>query len=209
MLNVESFLVNPQSGSSNIASRQLIIRQLSFETQGLIAANLLHLASVKLIASDVLRVHIKIGSKSIRNLFYDVIIDFHNIKRIKNDKQIDGVSKKDCEIKVFSNSPDFTFTYAYVMNKKNHLIKEFIPYYESEVLSLEPKIKNPSKLLGFSSSIYHALYYLELIGFYGNYNYAKFINNVNLKPLTTHQIKTETNRLRLANKSGLSKQKKK
>lgn len=89
--------------------------------------------------------HYKILSENHKNVFYDVIIQFVTDDKITLDTQI----------RLFCNSPQFTFTYAYCYNKDNDLIFEHL--YQREVLGEFPKVKNPLCLKGLDKHVYSCL----------------------------------------------------
>lgn len=55
---------------------------------------------------DTLTVHVKVPSKSLKKFYYDVLLELTPIK--------DAKSIEDCHVKIFSNSPSFVYSYAYV-----------------------------------------------------------------------------------------------
>lgn len=89
------------------------------------------------------------------DLFYDVIIEFFTGGVNKPDEQ---KTIKEYSMRVFSNSPSFTFTFTYVYNKISALYKK-IPnkMYSEKALSDKPKITNPKAFLGIEKSIFYAL----------------------------------------------------
>jgi hypothetical protein len=94
--------------------------------------------------------HIRIPSESIEEMTYDVIIFInHSSSIIKNN-----------EFKVFSNCPSFVFTYAYVFNKNKMLIDFLRGQFDDPILSEDPMVRNPNRVLGYEKSIFYALNYL-------------------------------------------------
>lgn len=181
MLTPQNILINPTPGSSHIAPRSLIINQLTYKTSQYLSNGLIRIISCN-IKKDSLYVHMQLGSESLRNLWYDVVFEFPKFRRIDKDKVFNGISIKNSEMKVFSNSPEFIFTYAYSFNQKGYLIPEYKKYLGAEGISIPPKKKNPTEEIGMSTSLFICLKYLEMSGFFGNFNYLRFVNNVNSKP---------------------------
>jgi len=105
-----------------------------------------------------------------QNVWYDVFIQFNTGDRITADTLI----------RVFCNSPQFTYTYAYCYNKTDDLL--FPQLYDKLVLSEPPKIKNPSCLKGMDKHVYVAL--KQSLKNRLTYNYAK----TNNKPLADIQF---------------------
>lgn len=128
--------------------------------------------------------HIKVPSNSVDNLFYDVLIEF-TIESIENGTSI---AFGDEPVKVFSNCPSFTFTYAYVFNKNNELIDWCRSKYSKEIIIKEPEKRNPYKIINYEKSLYFAIKFLTTGG--RNYrskiktqalnitNYSKIYNQI-------------------------------
>lgn len=119
-------------------------------------------------------VHIKVPSETVRNFFYDVVLEL----------SLAGEAKKfeDCHIRVFSNCPSFVYTYAYVfyhlpddeLGKPSMMIDDFkqkipkncimiqdIAEKVGEIpLTQRPVVRNPYGLPLFDKSIYYAIFYI-------------------------------------------------
>lgn len=187
MLVANNILMNPIKGSSHMAPRNMIIKSLTNETMNLMSNGAIRLYSVSYSKEDNIDVHIKLMSKSM-GIEYDIILEFLNIRKVDGDKVINGVFPDKTEMKVFSNSPEFVFTYAYAFNKKGYIIPRYRQYIGSKALNDAPKIKNPNSDIGMSTSIFYSLKYLEIIKFFGNMQYLKFVNNIQTKPVPFEQI---------------------
>jgi hypothetical protein len=87
-------------------------------------------------------------------LFYDVVLQF-----TENDKGKTTIS--DFDMKVFSNAPNFMFTYAYVLNEDDLLIDLLKSKIDRRALTQEPDKRNPSEDLGFEKSMYFAGLYIK------------------------------------------------
>ena len=99
--------------------------------------------------------HIKVPSeqKTQKDLFYDVILEFINHSETSS-------SLNSYIIKFWSNSPAFTYTYAYVANK-NNLIPSWVKGKSGrKALWKKPKKRNPGIMLGFEKSIHFAALYI-------------------------------------------------
>jgi hypothetical protein len=90
------------------------------------------------------------------DVYYEVIIKIENIK----DTIADG------QVSVFSNSPSFTFTYAYVVNKDGFLVSELRTKVARKALTMKPTITNTVEIFGFEKSIHFALLYLRDLDMY-------------------------------------------
>jgi hypothetical protein len=89
-------------------------------------------------------------------------------------------------MKLFSNSPSFLFTYAYVYFHKDLIVDEFVPKLPPIAISTPPVIRNPVESLGFEKSTYVAARYM-LDGFVLNDSYidryGKMMNPIEEKRL--------------------------
>lgn len=129
-----------------------------------------------------LMVHVKVPSRSLPKFYYDVLLELS-----PSDKAVDF---GDCHVKIFSNSPSFVYTYAYVFyhldvgdkspakkrkSRTGMIIDTFtnkiprdrllMPGTEKKlggkVLGNEPSTRNPLGLPYLDSSIYLAIFYLQ------------------------------------------------
>lgn len=55
---------------------------------------------------DTLTIHVKVPSNSLKKFYYDILLELTPIK--------DAKSIEECHVKIFSNSPSFVYSYAYV-----------------------------------------------------------------------------------------------
>lgn len=119
-------------------------------------------------------VHIKVPSETVRNFFYDVVLEL----------SLAGGAKKfeDCHIRVFSNCPSFVYTYAYVfyhlsddeLGKQSMMVDDFKQKIPKNCIMIQdiaekvgetpltqrPVIRNPYGLPLFDKSIYYAIFYI-------------------------------------------------
>jgi len=98
--------------------------------------------------------HILVPSEKYK-LMYDVYIYFI----LKSSEKTSNLLT-DYDIQIYSNSPAFTFNYAYVANQKDLLYPPLKNKISSIALSQPPSIRNPSMLLGFEKSLYFASLYI-------------------------------------------------
>lgn len=90
------------------------------------------------------------------DLYYEVVIKIENVK----------TSIADGQVSVFSNSPSFTFTYAYVVNKEGFLVSELRTKVSRKALTARPVQTNSVEIFGFEKSIHFALLYLRDMDLY-------------------------------------------
>jgi len=123
-------------------------------------------------------VHVKIPSETVEGFFYDVLLELSAEKT--------AVSFEECDIKIFSNSPSFVYSVAYIFahwdpdaqkptekgkgmmidTLKGKLPRDrmLIPGVEKKLgrkpIHDPPEIRNPMGLPLFDKSIYFAIFYL-------------------------------------------------
>lgn len=148
-MKIIDYLSNPYGKGSAFINRKIIYANLMDKYNSLIKKNKIFTTFIYKDGPNYY-CHIRIPSESIENMTYDVIIF------IKHSSSIIRYN----EFKVFSNCPSFVFTYAYVFNKNKMLIDFLKNQFDDEVLSEDPTIRNPNKVLGFEKSIFYALNYL-------------------------------------------------
>lgn len=99
--------------------------------------------------------HVRVPSRSVENLFYDVLVEF-NIDVIKS-----GVSViNNAPARIFSNCPSFTYTYANAFDSTGDLISWSKVKYNNEIFTKDPIKRNPYKIKAYERSIYLAIKYI-------------------------------------------------
>lgn len=83
---------------------------------------------------------------------YDVVVHLFTIDG--------GNNMKKWNVQLFSNSPAFTFTYAYVYNDNGLLIPWLKNKFNKETFSELPTERNPDILISYDKSIFFALHHL-------------------------------------------------
>lgn len=162
-INIHQYLRNPTGkGSSFVAARYRIRQSLD---QAFI--RLLRRYRRQFSAAPYLDENGITGTKG--NLIYwcKVPSETYDINRISYDVIIlieydESLSLLDRNIKMFSNSPDFIFSYCFLFNK-NDLLPDFIKSkIPTEALTIPPNIRNPQQIMGFQKQLYFALRYLQI-----------------------------------------------
>ena len=124
---------------------------------------------------------VQVPSHSLTDLVYTVVLDF------------DGNSISDAELtinhadmKVFSNCPSFSYTYAYVFYKKGYLCNWLSSKYDNQILMERPESRNANRIIYYERSLYLAIKYILDKG-YNRINRIKTLGNPtkSVKELTT------------------------
>lgn len=156
IITMKNLLQNPSgTQSAYFARRDLIIANLEDRYYNLV--------KTKNINVDIYKdkgdyfFHLKVPSeKFTEDLEYDVVLQFIPIGGSTGELTISNYA-----IKMFSNSPNFMFTYAYVFNNDGVLVDFTKKKLSEQCLKDEPKVKNPLHSYGFEKSVYFSLLYLK------------------------------------------------
>lgn len=157
-MSIQQYLDNPSGlGASVIPNRELIRGDLTKRFQSLYEMKQGSFAGNVYKSGDDYFIHVVIPSESKeRENTYDVVIKF-------NYKPSSGVSNdstvKNYPIQVFSNSPSFTYTYAYVFNKEKLLVDELRKKYRDETFE-PPTTRNPYQAISYEKTTFMAIMYI-------------------------------------------------
>jgi hypothetical protein len=153
-ISIRQYVDNPYRGSSFLASRKVIKEGLNGTFVKLLQNYRSQFFAVpyRYPNGDVL-FHVRVPSEDYRDnkIVYDVLF------RIEFDPNVRYSLRK---MKLFSNSPGFLFTYAYVYYHHDMIIPEFVGKLPPVAITQQPAIRNPFETLGFEKSTYIAARYL-------------------------------------------------
>jgi hypothetical protein len=119
------------------------------------------------VKDDKLYLHIKVPSTKYK-MKYDVVleIEFNN-----------GLPLGDCPLRVFSNAPNFQFTYTYVLNESDSIIEALKSKCFKKSLTDAPVVRNPVEKWGFEKSVMVAIMYLKKMGVLDKNRLLKVLEN--------------------------------
>jgi hypothetical protein len=153
-ISIRQYIDNPYRGSAFLASRKAIKSGLNLTFIKLLNTYRTQFFAVPYIYinGDIL-FHIRVPSEDFRSnkLYYDVLF------KIENDPT-QRYSMRN--VRMFSNSPSFIFTYAYVYYHDDLVIDEFASKLPMQALTQPPVIRNPVESLGYEKTTYIAARYL-------------------------------------------------
>lgn len=167
VLTVSQYLTNPTGKfSANVARRDRIRADLTARYRTLYQKykKEFFLDWYRLKGDNAVLAKLRIPSEEFGSskLYYDVFIQFNFHKGSKPVGVSVMFSKlRYLPIKIFSNSPNFMFTYTYVFNQADVLIDWMKPKMSKQALEEPPIKRNPDESFGFEKSVYFALLYLE------------------------------------------------
>ncbi len=153
-ISIRQYVDNPYRGASFLASRKIIKEGLNRTFIKLLQNYRQQFFAVpyRYPNGDVV-FHVRVPSEEYKDnkIVYDVLfrIEFDNSKRysLRN-------------VKLFSNSPSFLFTYSYVYYHSDLIIDEFVSKLPTVAITTPPAVRNPFETLGFEKSTYMAARYL-------------------------------------------------
>jgi hypothetical protein len=157
-LTLSDFLQNPSGkGSGMVASREIIIKSMTEKFQKLmkkINGKLIH--EIYKVGDNYV-FYFKIPSESFDKLYYDVVLEF---------SPVDEQAKKDgklinYQVHFFSNSPSFTFTYAYVVYNTGMMVDRLVDKFDNMAIKNNPSTRNPVEVLGFEKTCYFAALFIK------------------------------------------------
>lgn len=111
---------------------------------------------------DIYVIYTKIPSESNhkyeKELYYDIVVEFHPIDKSNKDE----ADLKNYQVKVYSNSPSFIYTFTNLFNE-NGWLSEYIPkkYYIKKALTDKAKVRNPMQIQGLEKSIWFTMFYIK------------------------------------------------
>lgn len=154
-ISLRQLVDNPTGkGSAYMAKRAMIKQGLNITYIKILSKYRKHFYAVPYIYNDGrVLFHVKVPSEmyNINKISYDVLFEFDNDDRKRLSMR---------NVKCFSNSPSFIFTYAYVFNAKSMIIPQFKNNLPTQCLTQPPVIRNPIESMGYEKSIYLASRYL-------------------------------------------------
>lgn len=152
--NIRDYLDNPMGkGSNALMSRQLIRDDLRNRYEKLDKSKKIKMKAYR--AGSDYYFHVFIPSEDIeRDNTYDVVIKF------LHEKELVQTSIADWKIQIFSNSPGFTYTYAYVCALNGILVEELAAKFDRMVLTNPPVTRNPGEIINYEKTTFFAMQHL-------------------------------------------------
>lgn len=98
---------------------------------------------------------VRIPSESIRDLYYEVVVQLLPTKETIHAKTINNY-----RVRFFSNTPSFVFTFAYTYNIHNLIVEDCKPKFSKDSLRNSPIIRNQHNMVGLEKSVYYACHYI-------------------------------------------------
>ena len=149
---IKTYLTNPVGvGASTLPMRAKILDALKTDYYNIRQKKEFRSRAFKVLDSIIISV--EVPSSSVDNVYYDVAIEF------KDGANTNNLSN--CLIAVYSNSPSFVYTYAYVFNQRDLLIDALKVNLGNEPLNTPPNTRNPDTTINYEKSIVFAIFYIQ------------------------------------------------
>lgn len=172
---IGSYLNNPIGvGAATLPQRKAILETLQAKYYNLKKTSKFSTKVFK-VGKSVLFL-IKVPSETVDKLYYTVALEFLDAD--------DNTSLLNKNINIFSNSPSFAYTYAYVFNDRKLLISYLSSRLPKQSLTDEPEIRNPDEIINYEKSIVYAILYFRENRFFERENFSSVIkvsNKVSIK----------------------------
>ena len=167
-MTINDLLINPLGkGSAVGAARSAIIADLDNRFLKVMLNNNNRMEVRCFKNKDDYLIKVKVPAEKYSGLYYDVLLKFtpyspnkEDLDVIKNDRSLNRY-----RLRLFSNSPNFMFTYTYVLNKYDMIVPIIKHKCSNTALTTPPAIKNPVESYGFEKSCYFACKYLKQMGY--------------------------------------------
>lgn len=209
-LTLKQFLSNPSGkNTAYLANRQRTIMDLKERFSAMMTLQRVFPTIVYFNAAMGSYVfHIKIPSEQkdmSKKVYYDTIIEF-----VPPAEEISSTSSLlSYNIRVWSNSPAFTFTYLYTANKYG-LVPAWITAKSSKTAMDKPSsVKNPVEIIGFEKSLNFAGNYILYKEYYrpGNirlltrkFNLSRILKEISSSDVKLKEYNVALQKVRAANK---------
>lgn len=144
MVTLRNLMLNISKGQSGAAPRYLLMGL--DQVYNKIKGGIVVLKAVD--SNSGTTVYLNVPSETKSNLKYDIVYWFSSENKINLDTPL----------KVYSNSPNFAYNFAYVFYQEQSLL--FPEKYPRDIITQAPRIRNPYGLYGFDKHVYAGLKYL-------------------------------------------------
>lgn len=154
LFNLRNYYNNPSGKGSAIVNNQKQLKEQYQDTLSKIEDKI-KIKWYKLKNTSLI-CHILLPSSSLDKISYDVLFQF-------NTGDLDKINERninDIPMKVFSNCPSFTFTYAYTFNKNKMIIDWLKIKIPDIVLTKKSEVRNKYNIISYEKSLYLSVLYL-------------------------------------------------
>ena len=122
--------------------------------------------------------YIKIPSEVVKDVYYDVIIEF---RKPKDKSKILDTTLKEYEVRFYSNDPSFMFTFCHAFVKHDMFIKAYADKMSKKAIKEKANEKNPQDIVGYVKSFYFAYLIMQSKGLFNKIRYVEAYSESNIK----------------------------
>lgn len=158
--NISEFLDNPMGKGSSVIMNRAQVKEYLNQKYAMLIDKFGDFKVTVYTHNNSYYYHIIIPSESQRRNTYDVVVQFVNSDDPKEDFSNDGNLMRH-HIKLFSNCPSFTYTYAYVYSEYDKMVDVLQTKFSDTVLTNPPTQRNPGEISSFEKSTYYACKFLK------------------------------------------------
>lgn len=158
-MNIREYVDNPMGkGDSSIPNRKQLVESLNLKYENLIRnkGNKIKMTAYRDKLKDVYYFHLIIPSESERDNSYDVVFQFSDESKQHHHE----LSISNYDVKVFSNSPSFAYTFSYVYAKHGLLIDWLSSKLGKEFITKEPVVRNRFGIINYEKYVYFGARYI-------------------------------------------------
>lgn len=158
-MNIREYVDNPMGkGDSSIPNRRQLVDSLDIKYAELIRkkGNKIKMITYKDRFKDIYYFHLIIPSESERDNSYDVVFRFSD----ESKKHHHELSISNYDVAVFSNSPSFAYTFAYVYAKHGLFIEWLSNKLGEEFTKKKPEVRNRFGIVNYEKYIYFGARYI-------------------------------------------------
>jgi hypothetical protein len=155
-MNIQEYMINPMGRGSSVLMLSETRRSLDIQYASLVSKMSM---TWYLFQDKYFIAHVKVPSRSVEGLFYDVLIEIDTDSIPENSTIINSGNAR-----VFSNCPSFVYTYAKLFNDDKDLIPWTLMKYNHQVFESDPVKRNPIKIINYERSLYFAIKYITTNG---------------------------------------------
>lgn len=194
-MTLAEYLDNPMGkGDSSLPNKQMILVGLNAKYDSLISKKekefKLH-AYQNPYASEVY-FHLVIPTETDRDNTYDVVFRFFDPDR----KHKGELSIRNYEVQMFSNTPSFAYTFAYVYNQYGLMIPMFQSKLGDQIFGSAPVVRNKFEIVNFDKYLFFGAKFLLDSKWYLNRAYL----DTNARPLKEEKLLRDVRSLKTIRK---------
>lgn len=179
-MTIEQYIKNPM-GNAVMSNREMYRKMYMEKLDKLMVRESGKIKYKLYRSSSKYYAHIKVPSETIKDFYYDVVLEFSKPKDALPTNDL-----KKYNVKFFSNDPAFVYTFAHAFIKNDLFIKELSDKMSREAIKKKAEIKNPNNQVGYVKTLYFAYLMMIRKGLFNKMLYLEKYNEKILKADVEH-----------------------